>query len=1384
MNKIPNFLMAVFKSGTAVILGGTLGIGMVIVLLLRLGGKMGKTYLFLTIGGVVLIAVLIALVYLIWRFMEKRRKEKMEGALGEEASRRGRRKKEEKIAVEDLKARWAEAMRNLNNSNVDLYQLPWVLLIGEPRSGKTTTLRESGLDFFMGKDKVSGAGGTVNCDWWFTREAVIIDTAGRFTMPVDSAPDAREWQAFLRLLSKHRPRCPINGVVVTIPADSLLENSAKEIQDKAYKIREKLQELSTVLKLEFPVYIMISKLDLVYGFSEFCDSLSASERAQVVGWNRKKLAPVPFDPSEFTDQFDNLAKRIHYWSLRRLKELNLPNDADAVYAFPGQFGQLKENLGRYLGLIFAQDPYHTPFLWRGCFFSSGLQEGKAIANALMGTSMESRSGVMTEFAQSFLKSRSYFITEFYNKVFCERGHVKRSGLARRREIISRGLAVGLTLLFLMGAGMILFPGYRSLSQTVSPLNEKVKEARIMLNIKDKNYNGPRLEKVLNIAEAMENGRTELETSGVRRFLKGRENQLLSELGQIQDALVEKEIILLALMHSGRYIAGLRQIGSDDEKALILSAMGEIMRVVSGGAYDASLFSPVVETALVRARFVSEEHQERLSTLLTKYPRGDKSGQYMRQQLVSDRMIQVQFRRCLLLGLGNLRRYWEHYGEDEWQTLKKQVVDIDSAYQKILAVKSGEKDAGREYQDRIKQFSEYTLALTSGNQEHLTWSDTLPAKCASDYDYLMNVASGPLSGILQRHSQVCEGLAHKVTNVWPEWLGENSHILAETGEISSQLHKIKDLLEQIVDARLYFDQSKKDRLEREYGDPTSLLSIWSDEWNQRVVDLEKQVQETLASVTASGWQKNRLAENLSAYLAEMIWDADKAAVETAMHHVLKDASADAWRNASLGGDPPNAARVDWLLKRFEILDNLYRWIKVRHPKRKDLVVIRSTMGRNMAMAQYQLVKYWAHVIQSYDPGARLKQLTSWDAFRKAVVSSRGLFLDSGSWPLRSLLASVSTGGFGKIKAYVEDAGGRNRIPSDMRTYEQRIGKTVYLYTNGNYLSGLEQSQIDFIEGVKSHGGETGTFENSGTASNPDLLNALSNFNTRVSRDSRARGEILIDRLVHVEKHAKKLLKGHQDRQFTTDWQDFISKWELSLGNRFPFGSSQNWRRSVTSGSLEYKMVSLKELHDFFFSDPNGLMKLAELYDLTEIEHNSSGSAFLSSDQIDFLKKCLAWKQFVFDDQRRPKKHRVVVLIDSGNNRSSRAGAMFTSLQFKGLYLENGAPLILRFSGSQHKRKEFLWDPRSVNQISIDARHVEKTAQAGITVSGGALTLPAFIISSGNRQDSTVLHNEWFLDIGLPNVFGSGIATSDESDLIYIPIRFLWDEDLPDSIQWPL
>jgi type VI secretion system protein ImpL len=74
-----------------------------------------------------------------------------------------------------------------------LYDLPWYLIISPPGAGKTTALVKSGLRFPLAgsgeAQPVSGVGGTRYCDWWFTDDAVIIDTAGRYTTQ-DSDADA------------------------------------------------------------------------------------------------------------------------------------------------------------------------------------------------------------------------------------------------------------------------------------------------------------------------------------------------------------------------------------------------------------------------------------------------------------------------------------------------------------------------------------------------------------------------------------------------------------------------------------------------------------------------------------------------------------------------------------------------------------------------------------------------------------------------------------------------------------------------------------------------------------------------------------------------------------------------------------------------------------------------------------------------------------------------------------------------------------------------------------------------------------------------------------------------------------------------------------------
>ena len=118
--------------------------------------------------------------------------------------------KESAAEVALLTKRLQEAMAILRKARIGgssggLYQLPWYMFVGAPGSGKTTALVHSGLKFPLsethGKGAIGGVGGTRNCDWWFTDEAVLLDTAGRYTTQDSyTEVDRNAWNGFLQLL--------------------------------------------------------------------------------------------------------------------------------------------------------------------------------------------------------------------------------------------------------------------------------------------------------------------------------------------------------------------------------------------------------------------------------------------------------------------------------------------------------------------------------------------------------------------------------------------------------------------------------------------------------------------------------------------------------------------------------------------------------------------------------------------------------------------------------------------------------------------------------------------------------------------------------------------------------------------------------------------------------------------------------------------------------------------------------------------------------------------------------------------------------------------------------------------------------------------------------
>ena len=203
----------------------------------------------------VAIGLLIVLIVL-WTVLGKLKAKRAANQLAKDMTAGAEKQSKGAQDAAQLRARFDEALGALRESkgkSVSLYELPWYIIIGPPGAGKTTVIANSGLNFPLskkfGKEALRGVGGTRNCDWWFTDEAILLDTAGRYTtQDSDSEADQSGWIEFLNLLRKHRGRRPINGVIVAISASDLLSMSDHDRRRHVEAVRRRLEEVLAAIE--------------------------------------------------------------------------------------------------------------------------------------------------------------------------------------------------------------------------------------------------------------------------------------------------------------------------------------------------------------------------------------------------------------------------------------------------------------------------------------------------------------------------------------------------------------------------------------------------------------------------------------------------------------------------------------------------------------------------------------------------------------------------------------------------------------------------------------------------------------------------------------------------------------------------------------------------------------------------------------------------------------------------------------------------------------------------------------------------------------------------------------------------------------------------------
>jgi type VI secretion system protein ImpL len=300
---------------------------------------------------------------------------KAKQASGEDDSQAG--------GTDDLDALVREAVRRLKHSTLgrgtNLGSLPLVFVLGDSGSTKTTVLLHSALDpeLLAGqvyRDNEVLATSTANI--WYTRQAIFVDPAGGMMGQAD------RWRRLVRLLQPGRFSAALGkraqaprAAVVCFDCESFLQPGASETAvSVARRMSVRLQEVSQLLGISFPVYVLFTKVDRISFFAEFVRGMSKDEVTEVLGATLplRALNVGVFADEEtkrLTKAFDEI-----FYSLAERRILLLPREHEgerlpAIYEFPRELRKLRTLLVQFLVDLTRPSQLGTnPFL-RGFYFT-------------------------------------------------------------------------------------------------------------------------------------------------------------------------------------------------------------------------------------------------------------------------------------------------------------------------------------------------------------------------------------------------------------------------------------------------------------------------------------------------------------------------------------------------------------------------------------------------------------------------------------------------------------------------------------------------------------------------------------------------------------------------------------------------------------------------------------------------------------------------------------------------------------------------------------------------------------------------------------------------------------------------------------------------------
>ncbi len=341
---------------------------------------------------------------------------------------------------------------------------PWFVLLGEPSCGKSSLIENSELEFKCSDQDREGKKQPIK--FYYGSGSVVADVSGKVFFDSWANGSSAEWTHICNSFREKNYKRPLDGVILTISADSLLADDRKLTQRKAQLIADEMARLVGSVRMNLPCYVVITKCDMILGFREYFQNLNEKFKDQIFGFQPLTNSGI-FSHEEFDDFFESLTKRLNDGAVSLMggkgamdltySDRSRMDLTGNIYLFPHALSDIRANLLLYLEKIFSKlnegTVARTPF--SGVFFTSALDHGVCFDPSFAQLQQKTVDDAPLV-DNNFKISRPYFINSLLSGLILRSQSaavfISRERLRRRVPVLSACFLCGmLSVFYLYGA---------------------------------------------------------------------------------------------------------------------------------------------------------------------------------------------------------------------------------------------------------------------------------------------------------------------------------------------------------------------------------------------------------------------------------------------------------------------------------------------------------------------------------------------------------------------------------------------------------------------------------------------------------------------------------------------------------------------------------------------------------------------------------------------------------------------------------------------------------------------------------------------------------------------------------------------------------------------